>query len=1129
MPTAVAPFVAAFRRRLANLPGPVRSSGEVSNGEPVTIELLVAGVWVDITSYCLVRDNSGRVTITSGIRGEGSQTERAQAGLELRNDDGRFSPRNPTGEYYDDLNWRNAQIRISVPDGLGGKSYQIRGEASEWIPNWDSTGNDVWTDVTVNGIIQRLAQGPTPERSVIYQAIADPPLDSLVAYWPCEDPAGSTRMASGLVNGAPMTFTGSPGLASYEGFGASDPLPTLAGASLRGNAEYDTTSVTRYQMRFLLAVPDGGFSDLDVISRLRVAEVAAGVSLLNYFDIHYNDPPGGVGAYGAPGTLSIQSYDGDEATVGAGASISLDVRGRHLRVSLENSISSTTMTVTLRVLDINSGVTDSASYTISSTSMSRVMSMTLAPDTLAGDAGVTGAAAGHLSLQTTITDIDDLGRAIQPLGEAAGRRIQRLCGEEGIPFQWIGDLDNTVALGAQGKQNTLTLVQEAVQADGGLLYETTSALGLGYRTRTSLYNQDPALTLSYTGYNLNEVPIPVTDDRYVQNQVVVTAGGVSQTYEKTDGPLGTEAIGVYGENSGVTLNLATTDEATIRSHAAWLVHLGTVEDERFPQISVNLAHPSITPDMRRAILALRPGDRIQVTGMPQPWMAPDTVDQLLLGATQSISRFEHRLTFECAPASPYSIGVLDAVLAKADTDGSRLAADATSGATSLSVEVTDGPLWTTDPTKVPFDIRAGGEVMTVTAITSWLDDTFTRTVASGWGTPDIGAAWSNVGGGSASDYAVNGSIALHTLSTVDTTRRSGVTAAHADFDLYCDISTSDLATGDSLYGAVTARMADASNMYMCRAEFTTSNTVLVTLRQMVAGTQTQLGTYTVPVTHVAGQFIRVRFQGRGTQLKARAWLATDLEPGSWHIEATNSALSAANQLGTRSVRVTGNTNAASVAIQYDNYEALTPQTFTVTRSVNGVTKAQTAQTSVSLAHPTTIALGGDPMAYPDIAAGEDITAGLLTSMLPVIVPKAATESVTASTTMQNDDELFASVAVSATYAVQLHLFHDADTTGDIKIGWSGPTGATMNWGAVVAHVNETSSGTVTAVSMQTRIISETQDIGGGASTGTYSVVHGTLITSTTAGTLNFQWAQRSSSATATNVRAGSMLIMHRSA
>lgn len=1128
MPSSIAAFVAAVRRRLANLPGPVRSSGEVSNGEPVVIELLVAGVWVDITSYCLVRDDNGRVTITSGIRGEGSQTERAQADLQLKNQDGRFSPRNPTGEYFDDLNWLNAQMRASVPDGNGGKSYRIWGEASEWIPGWDSTGSDVWIDVTVNGILQRLAQGPTPERSVIYQAIADPPLNSLVAYWPCEDPVGSTRMASGLTGGAPMTFTGSPTLASYEGFGASDPLPSLTGASFKGNAEYDTTPVTQYQMRFLLAVPAGGFSNLDVISRLRVVEVAAGVSLLNYFDIHYNDPPGGVGSFGGPGTLTIQSLDGDEATFGSNASTTLDVRGRHLRVSLENSISATTMTVTLRVLDINSGVTDSASYTIASTSMSRVMSMTLAPDTLAGDAGVTGAAAGHLLLQTTITDINDLGRAIQPTGEAAGRRIQRLCGEEGVAFEWIGDLDNTVAMGAQGKQNLLTLVQEAVQADGGLLYETTSAFGLGYRTRASLYSQDPALTLSYTGFNLAEVPVPVTDDRYTQNRVTVTVGGVSQTFEETDGPLGTAAIGVYGENSGVTLNLATTDEFTLRDQAAWRVHLGTVEDERFPQISVNLAHSSITPEMRRAILALRPGDRMQLTGMPSPWMAPDTVDQLVLGASQSITHFEHRLTFECAPASPYTIGVLDAAGVKADTDGSELLTAVSSSATSLTVVPSAGEvtLWTLDSGKWPFDVRAGGEVMRVTAVADWLSDTFTRTESSSWGSADTGQAWTVVG--SAADYSVGSGVGVMTLPSTGIAHLALTAAPAADVDVYVDVATSVLATGASLLGGPLVRATDNNNHYMARIEFTTAAAILLTLRKRAGGTETVLATYTTTFTHVAGTFYRVRIQAAGTTVRAKIWELTSVEPSSWNVTATDGSISIAANVGVRCFSNTGNTN-VSPQVQYDNLRVINPQTFTVTRSVNGVTKAQTAGTSIRLAHPATVALGGDPMAYPDISAGEDITAGLLTSMLPVIVPKEATEPLSASTTMQNDDELFASVAASATYAVMLHLFHDADVTGDIKIGWSGPTGATMNWGAVVAHVNETSSGTVTAVSMQTRLISETQDIGGGASTGTYSVVHGTLITSTTAGTLNFQWAQRVSSATATNVRAGSMLILHRSA
>ena len=103
MPVSIAARVMAWQRRMGAVASPFGATGEASNGSPVTIELLAAGVWVDITSYVLVRDNSGRIAITSGIRGEGSQMERALTALQLANTDGRFSPRNPMGDYYDEL------------------------------------------------------------------------------------------------------------------------------------------------------------------------------------------------------------------------------------------------------------------------------------------------------------------------------------------------------------------------------------------------------------------------------------------------------------------------------------------------------------------------------------------------------------------------------------------------------------------------------------------------------------------------------------------------------------------------------------------------------------------------------------------------------------------------------------------------------------------------------------------------------------------------------------------------------------------------------------------------------------------------------------------------------------------
>jgi hypothetical protein len=959
----IAPLVAAVRRRLANLPGPLRGSGEVSNGEPVMVELLVGGEWVDLAAdgYVLVRDDAGQIRITYGIQGgEGSQTERATATLQLRNTDGRFSPRNPSGPYYDVLNWRATQLRISVPDGLGGKSYRLWGEVSNWSTGWESSGNDVWVDVAINGPLQRLAQAPAPERSTIYRAITDPNLTGLVAYWPCEDASGATSLASALTSGSPMTWTGTPALATYDGFGASDPLPTITGSTLTGGvAKYDTTSVTQYQVRYLLAVPAAGFSDLDVISRVQVTPAVAGQ--VEYLDIHYNNPTG-AGSFGGRGTLSVQAYDTDGAPLAYSGeeSITLDVRGRLLRVSMEASNDGSNQDITLRVLDVETGVTDSTSIETGA-NVTRIRSISLGPAGIInpsdGTGGCTGAAVGHVTVQTTITDIEDLGEAIDPEGETAGRRIQRLCGEEGIAFDWVGDLDDTVPLGPQPKQNLLSLVQEACLADGGLLYENRQVLGLGYRTRASLYNQDPALVLSYPGYNLAQTPVPVDDDRTTQNILTVTVGGVSATYEETDGPLGTATIGRYGETSGLTLNLATSDTPTLLDHAAWRVHLGTVDEARFPQISVNLAHSSITPDMRRAILGLRLGDRIQITDPPD-WLPPDTIDQLILGMEESITRFEHRLSFICAPASPYSsVGVLDDPEARIDID-SVLVSAVSSSATSLVVAPAAGEdlLWTTDSGDWPFDIRMGGEVMTVTAVSDWLSDTFARTVASGWGTADTGQAWST-GGGTSADYAVASGVGTHTLATTNASRRCFTDATFTDVDMQGDILTGAAATGGSLFGGLSARYMDSSNFYTARLEFTTANALVLSLRKFVGAVETQLATFSLADTYTPGStWVRVRFQVQGAQLRARAWLATGVEPaGSWQVTATDSSHSTSAFLGTRSISSSANTNVNPV-ISYDNLRVINPQTLTVTRSVNGVTKAHTANADLSLAYPTYIAL-----------------------------------------------------------------------------------------------------------------------------------------------------------------------------
>ncbi|MFH8336972.1 hypothetical protein [Streptomyces sp. AM6-12] len=936
--------------------GPLGASGESSTGDPVTVELLVSGAWVDITatSSVMVRDDSGTISITSGIRDEGSQTEAGTCTLELKNKDGRFSPRNPMGPYYGAIG-RNTPVRISVPDGLGGKSYRIWGEVSSWAPGWDTSGNDVYTDVSANGILQRLAQGPAPARSVIYSAITNPQPAGLVAYWPCEDATGSTSLASALTTGSPMTWTGTPNLASYSGFAASDPLPDLSAATLSGGvAAYADPTAT--QIRFLAYIPASGLSDGKVVCSISQQDYAAGSA--QFWELYYSTTD-------ASNSLVLRSCASDGTLLGAILPHTLDVRGRLLYVSVEMQETGADITRAIRLVDVNTGRTYSVTDTEFVTQLTRVtkLSFGTASRSVVGPAGTAtlpGVAVGHVTVESQITAIGALGVRLNPIGETAGRRIQRLCGEAGLAFDWVGDLDDTVPMGAQGKSNLLTLVQECALADGGLLYETRGALGLGYRTRASLYNQDPTLILDYPSNQLDgsKIPVPVEDDRYIQNKITITVGGVTQAYEATDGTLSTApppaGVGQYGQDT--TLNLAATDAGTLLDQAAWRVHLGTVDEARFPSISVNLAHPSITPDMRRAILGMRIGDRIQITN-PPAWLPPDTIDQLVIGASETLTHFEHRLTFNCQPASPYSyVGVLDTA-ARVDTDGSQLAASFGTATTTFGVQATpplEG-LWTKDPGDLPFDIQVGGEVMTVTSIRDAAADSFTRTVSSGWGTMDTGFTWATSGGNS-TDYSVDGSTGGHLLASIGTSRRCLLTTSTTRLDMYVSVTADQLATGDALNGGLVARAADLNNLYHALVKFTSANTVQLLLVKRLNSAETTLGSYTMPgVAFVANTFYRLRFNLVDSLLRAKVWLATDTEPSQWQISVTDTDLSLPQSFGVRSISGTASTN-VNPSIRYDNFVVTSPQAFTVIRSVNGVSKSHTAGEDVRLAHPTILAL-----------------------------------------------------------------------------------------------------------------------------------------------------------------------------
>lgn len=168
--------------------------------------------------------------------------------------------------------------------------------------------------------------------------------------------------------------------------------------------------------------------------------------------------------------------------------------------------------------------------------------------------------------------------------------------------------------------------------------------------------------------------------------------------------------------------------------------------------------------------------------------------------------------------------------------------------------------------------------------------------------------------------------------------------------------------------------------------------------------------------------------------------------------------------------------------------------------------------------------------YPDVAAGQRVTPTLLSGGLPVVALKTSSESSTSSTTFTDDAELVFPLEANATYIADLWIIAH-QTTGDstaidINTEWSVPSGSTGGkWclGPAVAMTNRDSTSMVSAFHGFTT----DRRYGLDQSDQTVCIHEHLLIKTTTAGDLQFRFAQDNANASATVITDDSHLIVQR--
>lgn len=209
-------------------------------------------------------------------------------------------------------------------------------------------------------------------------------------------------------------------------------------------------------------------------------------------------------------------------------------------------------------------------------------------------------------------------------------------------------------------------------------------------------------------------------------------------------------------------------------------------------------------------------------------------------------------------------------------------------------------------------------------------DTFTRTVAAGWGTADIGGAYGDT---SSADFNVDGDEGTVRISTAGQQRKATLSSLNVrDVDMKIRVKVDKLAAGAGHHISLLARQLASAGQYRARLELATDGSVKVVGQKYVTSTNatTNIGTVvTVPgVTYSANRYIWLRVQVVGsnpTTIRIKAWADGQTEPAGWQYTGTDSesVLQSSGNVAILS-RLNGTSTVVPVLFTYDDFSVTAP-------------------------------------------------------------------------------------------------------------------------------------------------------------------------------------------------------------
>lgn len=443
---------------------------------------------------------------------------------------------------------------------------------------------------------------------------------------------GTSPSSNGVQGSTPGGGGGGGGVqtyATYGGNGAAGQVKLTWTPVGGGTIPYANV------FRFLLDVPATGGVDGAIYGQMDTTGTITKVTVV----------------YHTGGHLEVFGYAGATQKFDTG-SIAVSADGNPIVVDVELTPSGSAVAWTANVIApaIGATATNLGSGTVSSASIG---AMSDAKVNVGGtETGAVGV--GHIILQGVVTSLADLAAAAGGYNnERAGTRFTRLCTAFGLGGELVGNASDTPLMGPQPNDKLVNLLQQVEDLDRGQLFETRDQFGMGYRTRVNMQNQTAVVVLNYATAMLAQALNPTYDDQLTRNYITLTrTNGSSVIVQDT-----TDTMSVNNPPNGVglypySLTVNAHADSQLANEAAWLLTLGTIDQERYPQVIVDLTRTEVA-SVFAAVPSLAVGDYFQISN-PPAWLPSGTINQLVYGWQETLNAYKWTITLNAVPESPYT-------------------------------------------------------------------------------------------------------------------------------------------------------------------------------------------------------------------------------------------------------------------------------------------------------------------------------------------------------------------------------------------------------------------------------------------------------------------------------------------